>query len=425
MKADNVQISRLANGLEVVRINLPSFHSITSFLVVKSGSRQETLQNNGVSHFLEHLVFKGTRKYADTLAIARAIEGIGGYFNAWTANDHTAYWNVVPKDQYQRGIEIAFELAFHPRLPKEDMEREKGVIIEEIRRIYDDPAHLVDEVASGLIYQGHPLGLSVIGSIESIKKMTIEQFQEHHQRFYSLANSSFVIIGDVAKLEIDQQLEELTSGVAEGQRYAIEPFTGTSQQRLKVVNKQTDQTHLMLGMAEPGLGLNSDQTHVAAVLNAVLGQGMSSRLFLNIREKKGLAYAINSQLASFEETGAIIIYGGVNTSKINQTLESLEEEFAQLADHKVPAEELSKAKALVGGLLELSHDRPIDLAKWYGASRLLGSTESIEQAKSKIEQVNAEQVQQLAQQLLSKSRQSLAVVGPYPDQDIFAQFLAS
>ncbi|KKU43673.1 MAG: Processing protease [Berkelbacteria bacterium GW2011_GWA2_46_7] len=163
----------LPNGLQLVLIDLPSFHSVTNFLVIRSGSRYEDASNNGIAHFLEHMVFKGTKKYSNTSQLAEAIEGVGGYFNAWTANDHTAYWNSVPLSAWQRGIEVPFELAFNALLRPDDLERERGVIIEEIRRMRDDPSSFVDDLLGTVLFPNHPLGNSVIGSESNIQKMTI------------------------------------------------------------------------------------------------------------------------------------------------------------------------------------------------------------------------------------------------------------
>ncbi len=307
----------LANGLQLVLIDLPTFHSVTNFLVIRSGSRYEDVSNNGIAHFLEHMVFKGTKKYPNTLEVAEAIEGVGGYFNAWTSNDHTAYWNSVPLSAWQRGIEMPFELAFNALLRPEDLERERGVIIEEIRRMRDDPSSFVDDLLGEVLFPNHPLGLSVIGTEERIEKMTIKQFEDYRSTYYHPSQALFICVGNIGDRDIKSEVIK--------QSHHLRPTTVTLPQRFdsaskKAVNfyqKDTDQTHFMLAMADQGLALASDEYAVASVVSAVLGQGMSSRLFLNIREKKGLAYSIHSSVQTFEDTGLIQIDGGVNTTKIS------------------------------------------------------------------------------------------------------------
>lgn len=413
----------LPNKLTIVEINFPHFHSVTNFLVIRSGARYETAANNGIAHFLEHMVFKGTKSFANSKAIAESIEGIGGYFNAWTSNDHTAYWNTVPASQWRRGIQVAAELAFTPKLRREDLERERGVIIEEIRRMYDDPTNLVDDLFGEVLFAQHQLGQSVIGREPTIEKMTIEQFRAYHAAHYAPSQAYFVCVGNLTGLNVVEAIAEELGELKAQNQSQIKPFTGTSKQGLLVHQKDTDQTHFMLGVASDELGLTRPERFVAVVLNAVLGRGMSSRLFLNIRERKGLAYDIHSSFHPFEDAGLLAVSGGVNTAKINQTLDALEEEFASLRTKLVGPSELNKAKALVIGSFDLSADRPVDLATWYGTSFLLGMTEDHDKAKKAVGAVTAGQVRQLAAQLLTKDKLALAVVGPYSDEKIFRDFL--
>lgn len=413
----------LPNKLTLVKINLPSFHSITNFLVIRSGSRYETPKINGIAHFLEHMVFKGTKSFDSSKAIAEAIEGVGGYFNAWTSNDHTAYWNVMPASQWRRGIQLPFELAFTPKLRDEDMQRERGVIIEEIRRMQDDPASLVDDLLSGVIFPDHPLGYSVIGTEETINGLKIEDFREYQAAHYSPSQAYFVVVGNLEGKDIEQAVMEETAQLIEQPQSKPELFTTPSRRGLKLLEKKTDQTHFMLATADSLLSLSKEERFPAVVLNAVLGRGMSSRLFLNIREKQGLAYAINSSYFAFEDTGAITIYGGVNTQKIAQTLAALDEEFDSLRNELVSPDELVKAKTLTSGAFDLQADRPVDLATWYGTSFLLGMKESFEDAKELVAKVTAEDVQKMAQKLLTKDRLALAVVGPYSSDKIFTDYL--
>lgn len=412
------------NGMKLVEIHIPSFHTVTNFLVIRSGSRYETAANNGIAHFLEHMVFKGTKSFHSSKEIAEAIERIGGYFNAWTSNDHTAYWNVVPHDQYQRGIKVACELAFTPQLNSDDLERERGVIIEEIRRMQDDPASLVDDLLGGVVFQNHSLGQSVIGTEETIRAMSIEQFRQYHSDHYAPSQAYFVCVGNLEGKDVESAVWEQIQELKPTTVSQPELFTGNSTKAVKVLTKNTDQTHFMLATATSSFGLGSKDRFVGTVLNAVLGRGMSSRLFLNIREKKGLAYAINSSFYPFEDTGLISIYGGVNTEKVNQTLDALTEEFEKLMIEPVGSDELNKAKAQLVGSYDLSADRPVDLATWYGTSALLGAKESFEEAKSLVQAVTASQIQELASAVFNKKRLAMAVVGPYESDQVFADFLS-
>ncbi len=419
----NIQSNQLENGLKIVKIHLPSFHSATNFLTIRSGSRYENKNNNGIAHFLEHMVFKGTEKYPDTKTIAEVIEGVGGYFNAWTNVDHTAYWNTVPSAQWQIGVELPFQLAFRALLRPEDLERERGVITEEIRMIQDDPARYVDDLSGELVFAGNGLGQQNIGPVENIKKMTIQQFIDYRETYYAPSQSLFIAIGDVEGKDYQKLVADQVKGLERKTVTLPDAFTGTSKRALKLLSKKTDQTHFMLSMAEPSFSHLLKDRFVGAVLNAILGRGMSSRLFLNVREKRGLAYAIHSSLTCLEDTGLISIYGGVNTDKITEALAATEHELTTLTQEKVGADELAKAKAQIMGSYDLRSDDPIRLAQWYGTDHLLGMTESYEEAKAAVSKVTAEQIQALARKIFDKERLTLAVIGPYQNDGDFRKFL--
>jgi len=413
----------LKNGLRLLTVNLKGFSSITNFLAIRSGSRYETLENNGIAHFLEHMVFKGTEKYPETVSIAEAIEGSGGYFNAWTANDHTCYWNTVPKSSWEKGIEVPFELAFRALLRPEDLEREKGVIIEEIRRMQDDPSSLVNDYFGQVLFPNHPLGYSIIGSEERIKSMTIEHFRDYRDSHYRPSQAIFICMGDLENVDVKKAVEKLTNDLSSKPISKPQKYLQVSQKNLSFHSKKTDQTHFILGVADPILAPDGGNEAVAEVLNAVLGRGMSSRLFLNIREKKGLAYSIHSDYHTFEDIGLVQIYGGVNTDKIALTLEALDEELLKLSTDLVGDRELTKAKTYVAGSYDMKADRPIDIARWYGVGRLLGDEQTFDEAKAKVLAVTAEEVQSLASKIFQKDRRVLAVIGPQKNDAVFRKFL--
>jgi predicted Zn-dependent peptidase len=425
MANPNIDRQVSANGLNVVTIDLPEFHSVTNFLVIRSGSRYETASNSGIAHFLEHMVFKGTKKYPDTKAVAEAVEGLGGMFNAWTSNDHTAYYNTVPERHWRQGIEFATELAFEALLRPEDLDRERGVIIEEIRRIQDNPARYVDDLLGQILFAGNPLGQLIIGTQDSITNMKIGQFEEYRQTHYLPSQATFVAVGKITGRDILGEVEVKTRHLQASTVTLPKRFDNPSKKALKVHQKDTDQTHFMLGLAEPTLALNRQEQYIGDVLNTILGSGMSSRLFLNIREKQGLAYAIAPSTQSFEDTGALAIYGGVNTQKVEKALIAVDLELKKLKGEVVSEVELTKAKNIITGSLDLNADDPIKMATWYGTGMLLGLKEDFAKAKELVNQVSAQDVQLLAQKIFNKDRLALAVIGPFDSEKMFEDFLGN
>lgn len=423
MNEPEIKHTTLKNGLTLVEIDLPGFHSVTNFLAIRSGSRYENEKNNGVAHFLEHMVFKGTKKYPDTAAIAKAIEGVGGVFNAWTSVDHTAYYNTVPTEQWKIGLEVPFELAFRPILREEDLERERGVIIEEMRMIQDDPSRWVQDISEQILFQGHSLGRSIIGTEKTIENMSLTDFRDYHKAHYAPSQTLFVAVGGLKGLAIKEEVEKLSNELASKPKSTIDEFAASSKRALKVINKKTDQTHFVLALADPSLALPKDTTYAAEVLTTVLGRGMSSRLFLNIREKKGLAYSIHADVSSLEDTGAISIYGGINTPKIEKALAAVKEELDHLCQDLVSDDEMIKAKTMITGQYDIMSDQPSSLARWYGLGMLLNKKETLAEAREKILAVTSEDVRSLARGLFVEDKQTLAVIGPYDDDKIFKAFL--
>jgi len=424
MTEPEIKHTILENGLTVVEINLPNFHSITNFLAIRSGSRYEDKNNNGVAHFLEHMVFKGTQKYSDTAAIARAIEGVGGNFNAWTSVDHTAYYNTVPTRQWQVGMEVPFELAFRPLLRAEDLDRERGVIIEEIRMIQDDPARWVHDISEQILFDGHPLGQSVIGNEKTISKMSLDDFGNYHKSHYNPSQAVLIVVGNLQGLSIVDEAKKLSEKLVAKPKSVIEKFVGASKKNIKIINKKTDQTHFVLASADASLALPADTTYTAEVLSTVLGRGMSSRLFLHVREQKGLAYSIHADVSNMEDTGAISIYGGINTPKMERALEAVAIEMKNMQEELVGQQELEKAKAMLVGHYDIIGDKSSELARWYGLGMLLHKKETLQEAKERIGQVTAEQIRDLAKIVFAKNKLTLAVVGPYKDDSMFQAFLA-
>lgn len=419
------EISRLANGLSVVTINLKGWRSLTTYLAVKVGSRDETDLTNGLAHFLEHLVFKGTEKYGDSTELSAAIEGVGGYLNAWTSLDHTAYWNVVPSEHWRLGLTVASELVFRPKLRSEDLERERGVILEEIKRIEDDPESLVDDLAGRQIFGSHPLGRTIIGRPQQINGLTIDQFRGFHKEFYRPENAILVVVGDITDKDIAREIKRFSpaTAVATPLRPPTEPFSGSSQRTLLLHQKPTEQFNFMVAVAAPVLRLTDKKAAAVEVLNAVLGRGMSSRLFREVREKRGLCYSIRSTVTPLEETGILAIAGGVNQQKIAEALTAVSQELTKLTTTAVEAEELTKARNLVVGSLELSADQPSALARWYGLDRLFGQTITLEEQIEAIKQVTSNDLKRLAEQLFDRRHLTITAVGQ-SEVDPLEQFLS-
>ena len=403
--------STLQKGLRVITVEKPDSHSIASGIFVKAGSRNEQLAENGVSHFLEHMLFKGTKKYPTQLSISEAIEGVGGELNAWTDQDHTFYWNRVPTTQLSRSLDVLAEMIQHPLIKEEDITREKGVIVEEIHRKSDDPATHVWELIIATLWPQQPLGYSILGSKESVTSFTRKTFTDYITRWYEPKNMLLVVVGKTNHDAVLAEAEKHFTTLKPVQVPSLAPAKEEQQSpRQTIYEKKTDQAHLAIGFH--GIPYGSDDKYAFDVMNTILGGGMSSRLFMRIREEKGLAYHIASYDENYVDTGGLFIHAGLNLSKLDLAVEAITEELQKLKKEAVGKSELYRVKEHVKGSIDMSVDSNQSLAIWFGKGFLFGDEDTPEQAMAGIDKVTAEDVQEVAKKIFTKERASLALIAP-------------
>jgi predicted Zn-dependent peptidase len=415
--------SILKNGLRVITVEKPESHSLASGIFVKAGSRNEDPKINGISHFLEHLLFKGTKKFPSQLAVSEAIEGVGGELNAWTDQDHTHYYNKVPTKELTRSLEVLSEMIQYPLLRQEDIEREKGVIVEEINRKQDNPAAHVWELISATLWPNQPLGLPVLGSKAIVMTFTAQDFADYLERWYEPRNMVLAVAGKISHetvvAEADKQfgsLENKEAGLIIGaQELQEEP-------RTTLHHKKTDQAHLIVGFH--ALSYSDPDRYMLGVMNAILGQGMSSRLFLRIREEKGLAYHISSYDENFQDTGGLFIHAGLNLGKLEHALEAIVLELQKLKKKPVGQSELKRVKQYIRGGLEMSVDDTETMAVWFGKGELFEpKLKTPEEVIALVERVTADDVKRVAQRIFVPQKASLALIAPVKENKRLTKYL--
>ncbi len=408
--------SVLSNGVRVITSEMPQMKSVATTVYVKAGSRYETVEQGGISHFLEHMLFKGTKKYPNQAEIAKAIEGVGGQINAWTDQDHTAYYSVLPSEFSDRSFDVLSEMIFNSLLGADAIEREKGVILEEINRRNDDPATYVFEHLIGLMWPGHPLGRPILGTRENVSSFQVEDFRNYMSNLYNSKSLVVSVAGNIRHEEVVSRVRKLFSEAKIGEQNKPE-LTDYEQSGAQVTlfEKKTDQAHLALGVR--ALSYSDPDRYVWNLINTILGQGMSSRLFLTIREEKGLAYNIYSFNESLQETGATIVHAGLNLGKLEEAVKAICEEFSKFKNIDVPEDELRKAKDFTKGMINLSMDDTDNVSNWYGRQELL-MTEvlSPDQVIDKIERVTVEDIKRVAGKIFREDNLNLAVIAPNGDE---------
>jgi predicted Zn-dependent peptidase len=401
----------LPEGPRVISARLPGARSVSMAAYVLAGSRLESAEEAGVAHFMEHITFKGTAAYPTTRALSEAIEGVGGSFNAATDRESTVYWVRVPGREARRAIDVLGELIVRPRLDTAEIEGERTVIVEEIRSYQDDPAEYAQTLFQVAMFGDGPLGREICGDEAGIHALPETTIRDFWQTMYRPANTVVAVAGDIAH---DEAVELVASAFGSGNG-AVPSFAPApalpAGDRVRLGRRPTAQAQLVVGV--PALRRDHPDAWTLALLNAVLGDGMSSRLFLSVREERGLAYDIGSGLVDYADAGALEISAGVDPSGLRDALAAILAELARLRDEPVPAAELDKARRYLSGGLELRMDETRHLASWIGGQEALHDRVlTLEDALAAIDAVDAAGIARLAGELFVDDRLRMAVVAP-------------
>jgi predicted Zn-dependent peptidase len=401
---------------------MPHTRSVCISIFIGTGSRYESSVEAGISHFVEHLLFKGTEKRPTSREISTAVESIGGILNGGTDKELTVYWAKVPQHHFSLALDVLTDLLLHPKFDPEAIEKERQVIIEEINMSRDVPSQRANMLVDELIWPDHPLGRDIAGTRESVKGISRDGMLNYLKRQYHPDNTVVSIAGNVQYPKmisaISQMLGNWTGEQPKSGYMAYEP---RHVQRLKIEKRKTEQAHLCLAL--PGLPLLHPQRFTLDLLNAILGEGMSSRLFTEIRERLGLAYSIHSYVEHYLDSGAVTVYAGVEPKKMKTAIKAILEQFQKLKT-TVPEPELTKAKEFAKGRLLLRLEDSRNVAGWLGGQEILTKRIlSPDQLIAIIEAITAEELKELAQKLIIDTDLRLAVVGPVAKEEPLEKLL--
>ncbi len=401
----------LPEGPRVISARLAGARSVSIAAYVLAGSRLESADEAGAAHFMEHITFKGTAAYPSTRAISEAIEGVGGSFNAATDRESTVYWVRVPRREAARAMDVLGELIVRPTLASREIEGERSVIIEEIRSYLDDPSEYGQTLFQTALFGDGPLGREICGDEAGVRALPAASIREFWQTTYRPANTVIAVAGDIDH-EAVVSLAGAAFGTGDGPLPTWAPAPSLpAGERAMLGKRHTTQAQLIVGL--PALPRDHPDSWPLAILNAVLGDGMSSRLFLSVREERGLAYDISSGLVDYADAGALEVSAGVDPAALSEALRAILDEFVRLRDELVPVEELDKAKRYLGGGMELRMDETRHLASWIGGQEALHDRVlTLDEALAEVEAVTAADVQRVATDLVHDDRLRLAAVAP-------------
>jgi len=421
--AFRVQHKKLENNVSAVYV--PTDGATVSFMVlIGVGSRYETPKQSGLSHFLEHMFFKGTEKRPTTQEIAEAVDGIGGEFNAFTGEEYTGYYVKAAATHLDRASDVISDILLRPLFDEQEIEREKGVIIEEIKMYNENPMRHVQQLWMEALYGKHQLGWDIAGTAETVSAMKRSEFVKYTDTHYHTENAIVTVAGNFDSKKMTDRLNMLFADLTPGKETQpkVAPKRQPAQRVVHESRPQLDQTHLMVGV--PGLSLTDEDRWPAAVLATVLGGGMSSRLFLQVRERRGLAYAVRTSTDEMTDTGSFVTQAGVRSDKAEEALRVILEEYDKVIDEPITEAELKKAKQMFRGHLLLGLEETNALALFGGMQQLL--TKDIQKPAAilkTIQSVTTADVQRVAKKLLAPKKRALAVLGPQKSAARFEKLL--
>ena len=391
------QKSRLDNGLRVVTSEMAHTRSVSMCVFVGVGSRYETDEEAGLSHFLEHMVFKGTAARPEPQQISAAIEGVGGVINAATEHELTVYWCKVAQPYFHDSLALLFDILRNSLYEPDDIEKERQVIFEELGMINDYPTYKVETMIDEMLWPGHPLGRDIGGTRESVGEITRDMILDFVSAYYTPDNMVVSVAGNVSHEDVVAQVECLSAGWEPGARNGWMPYKGAQREpQSKLEYRRTEQAHLSVAL--PGVSLTHPQRYALDLLSVALGEGMSSRLFVEVREKRGLAYDVHSEVSHFSDTGALVVSAGVDPKRVYDAVQTILEQVGALREG-MPEDELEKAKRLSAGRLMLRMEDTRAVASWMGQSEmLLGRIADVDDVIGRVNAVTTDDVrrQQLA-----------------------------
>lgn len=403
----------LSNGLRVVTKNLPSTQAVTVLVLTGAGSRYERKEINGISHFLEHMFFKGGVKYKNAKEVSEAIDSIGGDFNAFTGKEYAGYYVKAAKESVDVAFDVLSDMMLHAKFPQEEIEKERGVILEEYNMYQDTPMYQVGWEFERLLFGDQPLGWDEIGTKELIKSVNHDGFADYKKSLYTTDNIVIAVCGNIEHQDAIEKVEKFFPMDESKKGHDYEPYkAGMDEGVAGVKEKKTEQAHLVCGFE--GYSETHDDHWALRVLAVILGGNMSSRMFLNVREAHGLAYYIHTNTDNYMDTGVISTNAGVDTARAELAVEKIVEQYALVAQEGVTEAELAKAKSFLRGKMTLKLEDSEEYAHLLAKYELLhDEPKTPEEILAAVDKVTVEDVKKVTDDLFKPDRLKLAIIGPY------------
>jgi len=411
------------NGLRVITVPMKENPTVTVLVLVGTGSNYETKEINGISHFLEHMCFKGTIKRPTAQTISQELDSLGCQYNAFTDHEMTGYFAKGDAKNFKQIFDIVSDIYLNSTFPEKEMEKEKGVIIEEINMYEDMPQAHVQDLFDKVLYGDQPAGWNIAGTKENIFKMVRDDFVKYKGSHYVASNTVIIVSGNITTDDVYKEVDKYFKNIESTKKITKVKTkkVGTSQNVL-VKYKETDQTHFVLGF--PTFSIFDERNMAISLLSGILGAGMSSRLFIKLREEMGVAYYVRAYNNPALDHGSFQISAGVNNTRVEEVLKEILKECVDLVNKKVEEKELKKIKSFLVGNIKMSLESTDDIANFYGGQELMkNEIKGLEDKISKINKVTANDIQKMAKNIFKTQNLNLAVIGPFKDDKKFKEVL--
>ncbi len=421
MKKTLPNLYTLQNGIRLVTFPLLSTETVSVLILIKVGSRDEEDRIQGVSHFLEHLFFKGTKKHPSPQEIASILESVGAHFNAFTTKEFTGFYVTAASDKLDLILDVLSDVLLNSLFEKNEIERERGVILEEMKLYFDTPSRYIGNIFEELLWPGHPLGNDIIGNQHTLNQITPEDIVGYFKTHYRAEKTVISIAGKFNETRIIHKLEEYFARFnGHKATEAISRPPQVSRVPMKLKEKDTDQIHLALGVSS--FGMTDPRREAAELLGVILGGGMSSRLFVRIREELGIAYYIYTAPDHYKDAGYFVSLAGVNVSKADLAVAAIVEEYMRTAHERVEEKELTKAKEFMKGQLLLELESSFAMARLIGFKELLlNERETLEDYFRRLDAITKDEIRALARDIFSQDAFRLAMIGPSQSEEKFTK----
>jgi predicted Zn-dependent peptidase len=419
----NYKKTILDNGLRVITVPMKDNPTVTVFVLVEAGSKYETKDKNGISHFLEHMCFKGTINRPHNFDISTELDTIGSVYNAFTGQEYTGYYAKAEYNQVDKLLDVVSDMYLHPLFDVKEIEKEKGVIIEEVNMIEDMHQNKVQYLLLELVYGDQPAGWSITGPKENIQKINREDFVTYRNKHYVAPATTVIVAGNFAEDKVLNDVKKIFSVMPKVEKGTkLQVIDKQDKPAVALLSKETDQAHLILGLRT--FDLYDKRYKIMSLLVGVLDAGMSSRLFKKLRDEMGVCYYVNASHDTYTDHGLFSVSAGVDNKRVKEVVQVILGELNKLKNELVSEKELNKVKQNLAGTMYLGLESSNALAKFYGFQEIMNEKiKTPEEIKAEIESVTAEDIKKLANEIFMDKHLNLAIVGRFTDKKEFEQIL--